>query len=664
MEKQPLSVVFVWHPSDEKKVKPIVEYCNSLLSRDITKPFSRSMNLPIFYYTTYKKSTPSEVDIDSEKVIVFIFISGNQVIEPDWVSYINKLYKKTEYKVIPIAIDEYAFSISKDISASNFIRLYELNNYINEKSFIYVAHEIYRYALNDTYREDVSGKDNALKIFLSHAKDGKNGIMLARNLKEFIDNSNMKNFFDATDIAPGYKFDEEIKKNIEDSSMILIRSDIYCSRYWCQKEILTAKELNRPMIIVDVIEEYEDRNFPFASNLPEIRVKLDGTVEEYDMLRILVSILLETIRFLYAKQKLNMFSDIDSLKVKKCYRPPEVSDIGELFKKSEGDIKANYDIILYPEPPIYSEESDFLDELGIKVRTPLTYYESTLRGKKIGISISEPEDTNLVEIGQPSSYIYKLSQDLARYLLARKATLVYGGDLRKGGFTEFLFEEAKILQSRLLTDDIFVENYISWPIYVNDTEEVKLWKMKYNEIAKMIEVPYESSIESLIINKTTFLPPNNSQNLYVWSKCLTKMRNDMIDKSDVRICAGGRITGYKGIMPGVLEEILIAIEKDKPIYLLGGFGGVTSEVCNIIQHKRRSSKLSNEWQINHNLGYKDMLELYKNYEKKDLKYDEIIKTIEKFKFNNGLSDSENIRLFNTVYIDEAISLILKGINNI
>ena len=38
------------------------------------------------------------------------------------------------------------------------------------------------------------------------------------------------------------------------------------------------------------------------------------------------------------------------------------------------------------------------------------------------------------------------------------------------------------------------------------------------------------------------------------------------------VCAGGRHFGYKGKMPGVLEEIVIAIKMKKPLFLLGGFG--------------------------------------------------------------------------------------------
>ena len=52
----------------------------------------------------------------------------------------------------------------------------------------------------------------------------------------------MSRFFDTNDIAPGYKFDDEIVNNIKDSSIIIINSDIYSTRYWCQREIQVSKE--------------------------------------------------------------------------------------------------------------------------------------------------------------------------------------------------------------------------------------------------------------------------------------------------------------------------------------------------------------------------------------------------------------------------------------
>jgi len=51
------------------------------------------------------------------------------------------------------------------------------------------------------------------------------------------------------------------------------------------------------------------------------------------------------------------------------------------------------------------------------------------------------------------------------------------------------------------------------------------------------------------------------------------MRRTMTAASDARIVLGGRVDNFKGCMPGIAEEVFIALEKRQPVYVLGGFGG-------------------------------------------------------------------------------------------
>lgn len=47
-----LEVIFLWHPADRETVAALVEYVFKKLSSDTAKPFSRSMNLPVFFWTS------------------------------------------------------------------------------------------------------------------------------------------------------------------------------------------------------------------------------------------------------------------------------------------------------------------------------------------------------------------------------------------------------------------------------------------------------------------------------------------------------------------------------------------------------------------------------------------------------------------------------------
>jgi len=665
--KPPLAVFFIWHPADEISVKPIVEHCHNMLKRNIDKPFSRAMNLPIFFRTTLKKGVPSEIKTESKYTIIVPFISKDVVGDDEWVKYIESLPKEDSTYYVPIALDRTAFTLGGRFQYVNFIRAYDFKKEnCNHMAFISIAHEIYRLILNENFDEIKLGIDNAIEIFLSHAKDGKHGLALAKALKGFIDNTSMRNFFDSNDIAPGYMFDKEIIGHIKRSTLIAIHSDPYSSRYWCQREIICAKENKRPIIAVDCLEDFEDRRFPFAANVPGVHVHLENVVniDEKDLLRILSAVLLETIRFYYAKLTLSHYKEIkwvpdDAVIVS---RPPEPADIfimKQLAEKNSGTIGK---IFLYPEPPVYEDELLPLKCAGYNFFTPLSCSSIDLHPCMIGLSISNPSNEELVSIGHNSEHLVSLSQEIARHLLARGATLVYGGDLRENGFTDFIFKEASALQSRLQTQDIHLENYIAWPIYTKDSNLVKEWKAKYRQIAKMIEIAPPKDVERLIPNRDLYMTPTNTQNNYVWSRCLTEMRKNVLKKCNIMIFVGGKHNDFRGKMPGILEEMILALEKKIPVFLLGGFGGITSSVCRSIENKTLVDELTESWLLKNNPGYSELLKFALE---KGSDYSNIfnsIKTLQSVnELNNGLSIEENNRLFKTQFIDEAIFLILKGV---
>lgn len=521
--------------------------------------------------------------------------------------------------------------------------------------------------MNENFQRIANGKDTALKLFLSHTKNGENGIILAKALKNFIDNSSMRNFFDATDIAPGYRFDEEIVGHIKESTIIAIHTDSYSSRYWCQREVISAKDNDRPIIAVDSLEEFEDRRFPFATNIPGIHINLDGGPSKRDLLRILSATLLETVRYFYAKLLLKEYKTVGFIddEAEILSRPPEVSDIDKILSVNEkSEIISRYKQLVYPEPPVYSEEINFISKLGIDCKTPLTLNFCLLTNKNFGISISDLSIEDVTEIGQTSAHLIQLSQDLARHLISRGAEITFGGDLRDSGFTEFIFNESLAYQTRAMTNEIQLNNYIIWPIYKADTEKVKDWKANYISIARMIELSPTNDVLEFIPNTESFLPPSNTQNLYVWSRNLTEMRKIIANKCDFRICAGGRLTGYKGIMPGILEEILLTNKMDRPLYLLGGFGGVTASVCEAIRSNSMPEELTKEWQVENNTGYKELLDLYSKRIPDIIDYNEISESIINLKLKQWLTREENLKLFSTPFIDEALYLVFRGLQNL
>ena len=665
--KPPLAIHFIWNPADEGFVSTILDTVRSSFARDVDRPFSRGLNIPLFFYSSENPNqSPSHSPAQqAAKDIVFVFTSVNTLGRDSWKSYIDQLSLSNTLLAVPITIDRDGLGHGSEGSLKklNFLRSYEWQGNLKEqRAVLAMAHEIYRYGFFE-FKADDPGNRYSIKIFLSHAKAGDIGRLHAESIYKFIDSTNMLRFFDATEISPGFRFDEEIIKHIKESTLVAIGSDAYSSRYWCQREILCAKQHQRPIIAVDCLQDFEDRVFPAGSNVPCVHVSPDTPISESDILRILISTILETIRHLHAQKSLEYYQsqnwiDNDCAIIS---RPPEIRQVIDL--KNSGKQK-----ICYPEPSLYSEEADWLSHFEVDAFTPLwsKAEDWALGCCRIGISISDNPANNYSYYHLHADHLKRLSQDMARHLLARAGTIIYGGDLRKDGFMQFILDEAIALKTRLNTDNINVENHLAWPLYVSDPEIVA-WRAKYSGIIKSVEHDIPSDIAK-DIDKSVFIAPSGTDNKYIWSRCLTLMREKSIELSHARICAGGKLAGYHGKMPGVLEEIMISIEKNKPIFLLGAFGGVVCEVCKTITNKAIAEPITEHWQITNNAGYFELQEKAER-ESQNADYANIKTVLEGISVDDlarssGLSSDDYQRLMDSPFIDECVHLVLKGLKTL
>jgi hypothetical protein len=60
---------------------------------------------------------------------------------------------------------------------------------------------------------------------------------------------------------------------------------------------------------------------------------------------------------------------------------------------------------------------------------------------------------------------------------------------------------------------------------------------------------------------------------------LTAMRRYITRHTDARVLLGGKLRGYQGTMPGVIEEAMMSTSEARPLYVAGGFGGASAAVA-------------------------------------------------------------------------------------
>lgn len=78
------------------------------------------------------------------------------------------------------------------------------------------------------------------------------------------------------------------------------------------------------------------------------------------------------------------------------------------------------------------------------------------------------------------------------------------------------------------------------------------------------------------------------------NRSLTAMRSVLISAQNVTVAVGGMMHNGDGIVPGVAEEVALALEKGLPRFLVGGLGGLTGELTQTIDPSKLDNSLPDE----------------------------------------------------------------------
>lgn len=640
--KTPLAIVVAYDKQFTGGLS-IYEDLYYLLCRNANEPLIDGLDIPVYFQTNQEDGIIYDVrkTINADKVVVLLLVDLYMFNSSAWTNYINELVnddKNGVVKVLPVALCQYAFDINHELGKQQYIRL---------KSYdIRACWQEFLIRFYDDLIRTVCDSQEKLQIFISHTKKDEDrlGIEKANELKAYLRaDTKLNSFYDANDILDGYSFGDQIKENLKKSLLVILETSTYSDREWCRIEAIVGKENHVPTIVVSLFNGMIPRTFPYLGNTPKIR--FDGNWDE------VICLLLRTALDKYYEERyLENFSQANS---KVIPMMPEFINIGKVDGVNQ---------ILYPEPPLGNEELEVVKRQfpTITFNTPSQIFSVSrfLEGKNVAISISESPDSSTLGIGK--AMFEDLSVELARHLLISGAHLVYGGDLRPGGFTELfkdlayqygIFEKDKSLKN-------YFTNYLAWPIYIGMTPASQAEYKSCRINCQKAEIPDTIPVDL----RDIMVPPTTVENLYYWAESLKSMRHEMESHIDARIILGGRVTGFKGYMPGLYEEATNAAKANHPIFLLGGFGGASARLIQLVKGETSSEKLFAECCSNH--SYQDFVS-YLDKEKEEMNF----KALDVFSNNmdvlkNGLSKEENEQLFVTTNVTEIIALVLKGLHTL
>lgn len=515
-------------------------------------------------------------------------------------------------------------------------------------------------------------EDIPVKFFLSHTKLDlkKEPLVTQRFIQHLTADQPIKIWVDSGDIEAGSKFADEIKKGVEGSlGLLVVLTDLYATREWCRREILLAKQKHQPVVVVDALTGGEERMFPFLGNVPSVR--WDGDPE-----KCVDAILRETLRHLHTTALLKRVrkDGVDEV----FTRPPELATLMGFKAGKE---------VLYPDPPLGREESDYLEGMKVPFSTPLQRLaeERTLKDTKIALSMSE--STDIADQGLSLLHLEAAMLEISRYMLVKGATLAYGGHLGAKGYTQKLFE---LSQAHAGLEFERIVNYMGWPMRPTDEMESDVISVAHIEKLPRPEGVNEEMHKDFVPDPIPEAPrpfafgaDGSVLHRFAWARGMTEMREFQADRSrsgvKARIVIGGKFgppekarpgqpaeKWYAGRIPGVLEEVVLSVQAGQPVFLIGAFGGTARLVMDIMRGIDRTEAT---WEYQKRAPFaEEMRQMYKEQGLEWMDYPEITALLRSDKarllVNPGLNGEEQDELYDSVDPHRMVELILKGLNQL
>ena len=608
----PLSV-YLLIDKNNRLASEIFNRFYTLLCRDVEKPLSDGLDIPVYLISNDENGEIKSIDFEqSEKNAIFFFADMAVYLgDTKWRDYILKLKKQIEGGAPAVLYSVKQFEYATDLS---FIKKDQMIIPPNDDiiaGWDEVSSHIYDCLIR--YMKDMT--QDKLKLFISHAK--RDGLVVAENLRNSLrSKTKLDSFFDKNDIIEGVDFEKQIKENVKSSLLMVLDSDAYGTRQWCQKEILCAKKYGVPIVVVDMHSDVITRTFPYMGNVPSVRLNDDN-------LDSAINLLLRTgLRYEYQKNYLtrivkegNDDDDFDILSYQ-----PELLDMHMLEKNN----------VLYPEPPVSEEERRILNSTKKNFITPLEKEGLLLDGEFISISVSNTNENRPDEI-----MLRDMVVEISRYILNAGGKIIYGGSGSRDGyvnlFSQISEKYGKIkIESEgkdLPEDEAYIYNYYAWP-YMNVLSYDDMAYLKHCHLCAQQIYPDGISEEQKRLIPSTQDEEGKMQII----SSLSHMRDVRCREARAFIIVGGKTKGSLTPIPGILEEYIKARATKKPIYLLGGFGGEAALIS--------KSVISRETII------------------KSIRDD----TYESL--NNGLNKEENMRLLLSTNVFEIIRLIISGMKKV
>jgi hypothetical protein len=422
------------------------------------------------------------------------------------------------------------------------------------------------------------------QLFVSHAKaDLAATEDAAKKIHDYVaTDSTGSAFFDKVKLKAGKPLADQLKENTSRGVMVVVRSDAYSSRDWCQKELLQAKKCGLPTLTVELLKKGELRSSPYAGNGPSM-------VWDGDPVKVASRAMGEWLRRAFFTLEANRVKTAAGLPVDTpiVARPPELLDL------AQGPLANSGQLVIHPDPELPVVERAILNlaRPRLQLVTPTTAFRrllgrrdsqtvdasSPLEGMLVSMSLSETPDADGPD-GYTANHVIDATVYIARSLISAGAAIAYGGDFRqhKVNYTELLAQLILTYNQTASRTAAFLHTFLAATTKRENAPDLPLEFYPGEESPKPI------------------LPPPSDTEKHAEALYTSDMRRIMELQTTARIVLGGKAQprtekqpdGFGGRYPGILEEAWRCLQLGHPLYVVGGFGGAGALVADLFDKKK------------------------------------------------------------------------------
>lgn len=601
--KQPLRLLVLFHP----KSAAARALALGVYRRFMATGSAPGLRIPVAFLPERDDGHPSSILAEMDKaehtlVIALVDKRMLRTAEPEdrvtaeaWgveISSARDAYRDhPKHGLVMAALDDRSFGLHPSIESASYVRLDRFQDPDEQSDDL--AFQIAVAALTLLRDRPLASEpvDKApIQLFVSHAKvdlgpgDSEGPV---KQLLAWLAQNPVDAWYDAKKIKPGASFDEDLTKAVVKSdAFVCFLTDHWSEREWCRRELLLAKREGKPIVVVDALEGSVTRLFSYVGNARTMRW------QPKEPRLVALAAMLEALRYRHAQRVLNQRRQAGDTVLG---TPPEALTLRAIAQGTS--------TVLYPDPPLPREEVAALGPVysvgdtdravqTIELTTPLqrlARWKPPAGAGVVGLSLSGA--TDIARWGASEEHLATFADDLVTLLLLAGLHLAYGGAMKHDGamhdkidYTQRLFGLVRSYSPLAVevgaTRFHPIQHFVSWPMYLAmRDEQLDLYGREANLIRGPVPVD---------VSQSEFAGAAADDAVRKWASArgVTEMRLFMNRSIHARVVLAGKLEGYGGTIPGVIEEILIArgvapdangpgadLSSEIPVYLLGAFGG-------------------------------------------------------------------------------------------